>query len=73
MYLTRRCGESIDIGPDVVIRVLAINGKFVKIGIDAPMDVLINRTELGEKGERLKIRPNDDDGDVGMIEDRHGA
>jgi carbon storage regulator len=48
LVLTRRCGESIVIGKEGKIRVrfLATNGKQVRIGIEAPNEVSINREEI---------------------------
>jgi carbon storage regulator len=44
-------GESITVGTDVIIRVLQVNGKHVRIGIEAPRDLPIWRTELLVKKE----------------------
>ncbi len=46
LLLTRRDGESIRIGDDIMVTVLNVNGNQVKIGIDAPRDVEIMREEL---------------------------
>ena len=51
LVLTRNVGESISLGADVVIRVLKVNGKHVRIGIEAPRDLPIWRTELLVKKE----------------------
>lgn len=51
LVLTRNVGESITVGTDVVIRVLQVNGKHVRIGIEAPRDLAIWRTELLVKKE----------------------
>ncbi len=49
LVLTRRQGESVRIGPDVRITVVASTGGQVRIAIDAPDDVGIFREELFEK------------------------
>lgn len=49
LILTRRRGESLKIGPDVEIKIMGINGGQVKIGIDAPEDVHIIRTEIEDR------------------------
>jgi carbon storage regulator CsrA len=46
LVLSRRDGEEIVIGKDVVIKVLASNGGRVRIGIEAPRSVAIRRAEL---------------------------
>lgn len=55
MVLARKRGEKIAIGPDVVISVERITYNEVRIGIQAPKDVLILRTELAPSDElRMK-------------------
>ncbi|MCG5496038.1 carbon storage regulator CsrA [Ectothiorhodospira variabilis] len=51
LILTRRDGESLKIGETVTIRILAVNGRQVRIGIDAPADIEIFREELLEYEE----------------------
>jgi carbon storage regulator len=46
LILTRKLGESINIGEDIKISVLGIHGRQVRIGIDAPMDVVVHREEI---------------------------
>ena len=46
LVLSRREGESIYVGDDITITVVAIYGDKVRIGITAPLDVLIMRSEL---------------------------
>ena len=46
LVLTRRVDESIAIGDSIIITVLAIEGERVKIGINAPRDVIILRQEV---------------------------
>ena len=48
LTLTRRIGESITIGPDIIIRILDVRGCQVKLQIEAPKVVRIFRTELVE-------------------------
>ena len=49
LILTRRVGESLKIGDNVTVTVLAINGHQVRIGIDAPRDVPVHREEIYER------------------------
>jgi len=46
LALTRKKGESIIIGDDIEVTVLSIAGEAVKIGIDAPRAVPVNRKEV---------------------------
>lgn len=48
LVLTRRIGESLIIGDDVIIRVLDVKGDIVRIGVDAPRHVQIHRQEVYE-------------------------
>lgn len=56
LILTRRIGESLQIGDDVEVRVLGVNGNQIKLGIDAPQDVGIHREEIYRKVQAEKIR-----------------
>lgn len=49
LVLTRKPGESIRIGENVVIKVLDAGGGQVKIGIDAPKEMTIHREEIYER------------------------
>lgn len=48
LVLSRKIDEGIVIGDNVVIRVLGVKGNQVRIGIDAPRDVKVNRAEVIE-------------------------
>jgi len=45
LILTRKPGEVITIGDDIQIHVLSIKRGQVRIGIDAPRDIPVNREE----------------------------
>ena len=49
LTLSRKPGESIRIGNDILIIVQEVRGKVVKISIDAPDDMTIYREELYKK------------------------
>ena len=51
LVLSRKPGERIHIGSDIVVTVLDVSGKLVRIGIDAPESVNILRAELKEQIE----------------------
>lgn len=46
LVLTRKAGEELLIGEDIVITVLEVRGDGVKIGIDAPRHVKVSRREI---------------------------
>lgn len=46
LILTRKLGEGIVIGPDVVVRVVEIKGTQVKLGIEAPQQTSVHREEV---------------------------
>ncbi|MNO75146.1 hypothetical protein D3C76_661740 [compost metagenome] len=48
LILTRKKGQSIIINDDIEIIITAIDGDQVKIGINAPADVLVYRKEVIE-------------------------
>ena len=49
LILTRKEGETITIGEDIQIKVLSVQGGKVRLGIDAPKEVSVNREEVLEK------------------------
>jgi carbon storage regulator len=49
LVLTRRVGESIVIANDVRVTVVALGNGRVKIGIEAPNGVSIDRSEIHER------------------------
>lgn len=46
LRISRRAGERIMLGDDVVIEVLEVRGQTVRIGIDAPRSLQIYREEI---------------------------
>jgi carbon storage regulator CsrA len=56
LVLSRKASESIRIGPDIVISVLAIQGNRVRLGVSAPTDIAICRTELTVDGAALPVK-----------------
>lgn len=49
LILTRRPGETLRIGDNVEVTVMAVNGAQVRIGIKAPKDVVVDRLEIAER------------------------
>jgi carbon storage regulator len=46
LILSRRVGESITIGDNVVVTVVGINGNQIRLGIAAPREVRVLREEI---------------------------
>ena len=51
LVLTRKAGESIVIGNQVRITILEIQGRQIRLGVEAPGDISVHR---GEVYERIK-------------------
>jgi carbon storage regulator CsrA len=59
LILTRRVNESLMVGEQVTVTVLAVKGNQVRIGISAPKDVQVHREEIydrmrAEKAQQLE-------------------
>lgn len=52
LILTRRPGEGIKIGNDVTVTVLGIKGNQVRVGIQAPREMSVDREEVRQRMER---------------------
>ena len=46
LVLTRRLGESINIGDDIVVTLLSVAGSQVRLGITAPQNIRVVRQEI---------------------------
>ncbi len=49
LILTRKISESIRIGDDITIKVIELDNRHVKLGIDAPRNIAVNREEIYER------------------------
>ncbi|QOP46318.1 carbon storage regulator CsrA [Sulfurimonas paralvinellae] len=49
LVLARKLGESIVIGDNITVKVVAVENGVVKLGIDAPREISIIRSELIEE------------------------
>lgn len=64
LILTRKSGESITIGDDIVVSVFEIKGAQVKVGIDAPVGIPVHRGEIYDRIQRenllaARVEPHD--------------
>jgi carbon storage regulator len=49
LILSRSVGEYISINQDITVRIVAVNGNHVRLGIEAPKDVSVHRAEVYER------------------------
>jgi carbon storage regulator len=52
LILTRRAGETLRIGNDIEVTVMAVNGSQVRIGVKAPREIAVDREEIAERKRR---------------------
>ena len=55
LVLSRRVGERLIIGDNIVITVIDVRSDGVRIGIDAPRDVRVNRAEVLEAVQQANL------------------
>jgi carbon storage regulator len=60
LILTRRVGETLMVGDEVTITVLAVKGNQVRLGVNAPKHVAVHREEIYER-IRKEGDPADED------------
>lgn len=66
LVLTRKTNQSIMIGDEIELSILAVSGDKVRVGISAPRDVPVFRKEvyLAIQEERLGSAASDSDGSL---------
>jgi carbon storage regulator len=52
LILTRRAGEALRIGDEIEVTVMAVNGSQVRLGINAPRNIAVDREEIAERKRR---------------------
>lgn len=52
LIVTRRVGESVMIGDEIVVTVLSVIGNRVRIGVAAPREVAVDREEVYDRKRR---------------------
>jgi carbon storage regulator len=58
LILTRRVNESLRVGDDVTVTVVAVKGNQVRIGINAPKDVEVHREEVYKRVQQERADEN---------------
>jgi len=58
LVLTRRPGETVVIGKEIQVVILAVNGAQVRVGISAPPSVTVDREEIHLRKQREVQGPN---------------
>lgn len=63
LILTRRVGENVIVGDDIVISVIEVRGDAVRIGIQAPRALSVHREEVWlelRRANELAASPSDE-------------
>ena len=73
LVLSRRVGEEIIINDNIRVTVVAVKGDRVRLGIVAPRDVTVDRSEVHER--RMQFQPaivgSDADAAIGVMPAQH--
>jgi carbon storage regulator CsrA len=58
LVLTRKTTEKIQIGDSIVVTILRVKGQTVRVGIDAPREVRVIRSELPAEND-MTVLPDE--------------
>jgi len=59
LILSRKIEQSIIINGNIVVKVLGVDRDVIKLGIDAPKEVVVNREEIQLAIEGARVHPGD--------------
>ena len=59
LILTRNIGQALIIGDDIKVTVMGVNGNYVRLGIDSPKDVVVNRQEVHDRMQMERIQQDE--------------
>ena len=57
LILTRRIGETLMIGDDIQVVVLGVKGNQVRLGVQAPANVSVDREEVRQRKDSESLQP----------------
>ena len=58
LVLTRKPGEKICVGDNITVTVVEVTGNRIRLGIEAPEEVRILRSELYQSWEKDAVSPH---------------
>ena len=61
LILTRRVGEALMVGENTKIVVLGVKGSQIRLGINAPKDIMVHREEIFDKIQEEKKQESSGD------------
>ena len=68
LILTRRAGEAVMIGEEVVFTVVAVKGDQARVGIQAPREIPVHRGEIYQRILREQAAQSAPPGSTGLAE-----
>ena len=71
LVLSRRVGEEIIINDNIRVTVVAVKGDRVRLGIVAPREVTVDRSEVHERRLQFAHVGTDADAAIGVLPARH--
>ena len=57
-FFTRRSGQMLRIGDDVILTVTSVRGGSVRLGFKVPADMIVDREEIAEQKKRARVAGN---------------
>lgn len=57
LVLSRKLGESFVIGNQITVKVVRVDGNTVRLGIEAPREVAVHRTEIVQRFKEEAVQP----------------